>query len=267
MTKPTILITGAAGNIGRKLRQALHSQFTLKLLDLQNNGDPDIMVIDLSRWHPDLPALFTGVDAVLHLAADPDERKPWGELVGPNVDALNTVFLAAMLARVPRLIFASSNHAMGGYKDDEDRPGQWLTTNIEPKPGTRFESPSGVFHDSIAYGSMKFIGERLGLTYAAIVQGVYIAIRVGWVNRIGENRPEDLPPDAPNWFKRMWLSTPDLCQLIQLAIESPQQPGTSLIVNGMSDNAGMVWDIAYTSETLGYQPQDGLTEDFKDKAP
>jgi len=105
---------------------------------------------------------------------------------------------------------------------------------------------------------MKLFGERLGKCYAVSAKAVCIAIRLGWVNRIGNNRPEDLPSEAPIWFKRMWLSTSDMCQLIEQAITVQKDPGSFLIVNGMSDNEDMVWNIEETKRLLGYAPNDGL---------
>jgi NAD+ dependent glucose-6-phosphate dehydrogenase len=263
MTK-TVLITGAQGNVGKKLRAHLLGRYELKLLDMKAAGDADVAVVDLSKWDDRLVDLFTGVDAVVHLAADPHESKSWLELIPPNLDALNNVFVAAIKAKVPRVIYASSNHAMGGYKDVEGS-GRWLTSDLEPKPGTRFEWPLGVHRDSTPYGAMKLCGERLGLCYAESTPGVCIALRIGWVNPVGENRPEDLPAEANTWYKRMWLSNRDMCQLIELSITVPKPAGSYLLLNGMSDNEGMVWDIEYTRKVLGYVPQDGLTLDNKDR--
>ncbi|RTL39180.1 MAG: NAD(P)-dependent oxidoreductase [Candidatus Melainabacteria bacterium] len=258
--RKTVLITGAAGNIGTKLRRHLHGRYTLRLLDI-NGGDPDespeIIPIDLSTWSDALLELFAGVDAVVHLAADPHENKSWQELISPNLDALNNVFIAATKTNVPRVVFASSNHLMGGYSI-ETHTGRWLTTNLPPRPGTRYKTDDGEAHDSTAYGAMKLCGERLGKCYAEAAKGVCIAIRIGWVNHIGENRIEDLPSEASLWFKRMWLSTKDLCQLMEQAITVQQKPGSFFVVNGMSDNKNMVWDIESTKTLLGYEPQDGL---------
>jgi uronate dehydrogenase len=262
-----VAITGAQGNLGRKLQAHLRGRYTLKLVDINAGGDPDINVIDLSKWDNRLLELFGGVDAVVHLAADPYAGKSWMELLAPNLDALNNVFVAAIRAKVPRVIYASSNHAMGGYKEVE-RSGRWLAADLEPKPGTRFDDwPLGTpDRDSTPYGAMKLCGERLGLCYAQSAPGVCIAVRIGWVNRLGENRPEDLPAEAHIWYKRMWLSTRDMCQLMEKAITVPKPPGSFFVVNGMSDNEGMVWDLDYTRQVLGYLPEDGMTLDLKDKS-
>ncbi|MFZ8341000.1 hypothetical protein ACO1LU_14660, partial [Staphylococcus aureus] len=83
-----------------------------------------------------------------------NETKTWAELTKPNLDALNHMFMAATEARIPRLIFASSNHTMGRYKEEKRSGSGWLTTELEPKPGTLVTNSSGKTTDSIAYGSM-----------------------------------------------------------------------------------------------------------------
>jgi NAD+ dependent glucose-6-phosphate dehydrogenase len=253
----TILITGASGNIGKKLRAHLSDRYRLKLLDIDPNGDPQVDEIDLSIWNNRLIDLFDGVDVVVHLAADPNDYKSWEQLISPNLDALNNVFVAAIKARVPRVVFASSNHVMGGYSDS-NRDGRWLTAGLEHKPGTHYESSPGNPCDSTPYGAMKLFGERLGKCYAHAAGGVFIAIRIGLVNRIGDNRPEDMSADADIWFKRMWLSTRDMCQLMEQAITVPKEPQSFLVVNGMSDNVNMVWNIEETRALLGYTPVDSL---------
>jgi nucleoside-diphosphate-sugar epimerase len=227
------------------------------MVDIEPSGDPDISMIDLSKWDNSLVELLDGVDVVVHLAADPQANKTWEELIAPNLDALNNVFVAAIKARVPRVIFASSNHVMGGYLagSGSDRS---LTTKLEHKPGTLYVSRTGEECNSTPYGSMKLFGERLGKCYAEAADAVCIAVRIGWVWRIGDNRPEDLPKDALTWFKRMWLSTADMCQLMEQAITVALKPKTFLVVNGMSDNEGMVWNIEETKALLGYAPVDGL---------
>jgi len=246
-----VLVTGATGNIGTKIRSHLENRFSLKLLDLHGKGDPNVIEMDLSEWNDRIVDICKEIDVILHLAADPDETKSWQELIPSNLDALSNIFFAAAKNNVPRIIFASSNHVMGGYKDTE-KTGNWLNSEIAPKPGTHFENLN-----TTPYAAMKLAGERLSKGYAMANHGVCIAIRIGWVCRIGDNRPEDLPTEAPEWYKKMWLSTDDLCQLIEKSISTPLGPQTFLIVNGMSANEDMVWNIEETKSHLGYIPKDG----------
>ena len=85
----------------------------------------------------------------------------WTKLIGPNLDALVNVFQASAQAKVRRVIFASSNHVMGGYKDLTEP--FLLTTDLPPKPGTRYVV-DGEERDSTPYGSGKlfrYLGPHL----------------------------------------------------------------------------------------------------------
>lgn len=252
-TSKTVLITGAAGNLGGKLRRHLAGRYRLRLLDVEPKGDPDIRPADLSLWDEGWVTLFEGVDTVVHLAANPSANQSWAQVIGPNIDALFNVFTAAVQAGVKRIVYASSNHAMGGYKD-VDQPDK-LTTDIAPRPGTHYVI-DGQERNSIPYGSAKLMGERLGKCYYDIYGMSTIAVRIGWV-RHGENRAEDMP-DGRAWFRLMWLSNRDFCQLMERCIEATPAVGFA-VVNGMSNNTGMRWDIEHTRRLVGYEPEDDVS--------
>src|SRR5690349_882480 len=96
----TVVITGAAGNLGGKLRRHLEGRCRLRLLDRDPRGDAEVLAADLSRWDATWVSTFRGADAVVHLAADPTAQQTWPNLIGPNVDAAIHVFLAAAAAGV-----------------------------------------------------------------------------------------------------------------------------------------------------------------------
>lgn len=92
----TVLITGASGNIGRKLRSAWADVYNLVLIDKNApDDDPDVIAADLSVLDDEWITHFHGVDTVVHLAANGDEFAGWDELIAPNLDALANVFHAA----------------------------------------------------------------------------------------------------------------------------------------------------------------------------
>lgn len=249
----TVLITGAAGNLGAKLRRHLSGRFTLRLTDIDPRGDGDITQADLSRWDASWTRLFDGVDAVVHLAGCPLAHARWEELIAPNLDGLVNVFEAAARSGVKRLVFASSNHVMGGWKGD-CRAGT-LTTQMPPRAGTAYQV-GGESRLSTPYAAGKLFGERLGKCYADIHGLSVLAVRIGWV-RPGENRPEEIPPERGEWFRLMWLSNRDFCQVMERCLLADLSIRFE-VVNAMSRNAGMPWDIEHTRAVLGYEPQDGL---------
>lgn len=250
----TVLITGAAGNLGAKLRRHLEDRCELRLLDLDPRGDRAILPADLSRYDQSWVQQFEGVDSVVHLAADPVAFRTWPELIAPNLDAVANVYLAAAAGGVARVVYASSNHVMGGYQDDPE-PAR-LTTETPPRPGTRYVV-EGQQRDSSAYAAAKLCGERLGKCFAEAHGLSVIAVRIGWV-RPGENRADEVPRERGPWFRLMWLSNHDFCQLMEKCIDA--DPALRFaVINGMSANTGMRWDIEHTRRLVGYEPQDDVT--------
>ena len=133
----TVLITGAAGNLGTKLRRHLEERYQLRLLDRELRGDKTIVEADLSQWDTAWSRLFAGVETVIHLAADPAADRSWPDLVAPNIDAMIHAYEAAAQGGAKRFVFASSNHVMGGYKET---PEVVITPDLPPLPGTRYVS-------------------------------------------------------------------------------------------------------------------------------
>ncbi len=237
----TVLITGANGNIGRKLRTAWADRYDLVLLDLAAApDDPDVVAADLSVVDDDWMALFQGVDTVVHLAGNPNENAAWEDLIGPNMDTVSNVFQAAALAGVERIVFASSNHAMGGYKTLGDIP---ITVQLPPRPGN-------------SYGATKLMGERIGESLAEIFDLSFVALRIGWV-QAEANLPETLPDD---WGKELWLSNNDLIHLFDRAVEADLGERNFVVINGMSKNHGSRWDLTDSFESIGFSPADDAFE-------
>jgi NAD(P)-dependent dehydrogenase (short-subunit alcohol dehydrogenase family) len=233
----TVLITGASGNIGRKLRAAWADVYDLVLIDQNpSDDDDDVIQADLGILDDDWITHFHGVDTVVHLAANSNEFSAWDELIGPNLDALANVFHVAALAGVERIVFASSNHVMGLYENLGDGP---ISTDANPMP----DGP---------YGVAKLVGERFGQSLARAFDVSFIALRLGWIQE-GANRPETLPHD---WAKKMWLSNADLVRLFDCAVEAEIEDRSFVLVNGMSRNHGMRWDLSEAAELLGFLPND-----------
>jgi nucleoside-diphosphate-sugar epimerase len=245
----TILITGACGNIGRKLRAAWEEVYDLVLIDIAlGPEDDEVSEADLSAFDEGWMALFHGVDTVIHLAATPNEHSSWEDLVAPNLDAACNVFHAAALAGVERIIFASSNHSMGGYRNLGDIA---ITVDLPPRPGN-------------PYGAAKLMAERLGKSLSGVFDLTFVALRLGWV-QAGENRPETLPDE---WNRELWLSNGDLIRLFDRAVEADLGDRSFVVINGMSKNHGSRWDLSDSFEAIGYVPKDdSFVEDTRHPGP
>jgi len=236
-TPKKVLITGAKGNLGDKIRQHLDTaqeNYELVLIDRHEQGDSAIIQADLSIYDEAWAQHFAGIDAVVHLAAEPNPSASWNSLVKLNLDLLMNVYEAAVAKGSKRLIFASSNHTMGGYREEN----VVLTPNTPPKPGN-------------PYGTTKLMGERIGKSYSERHGLSVICLRIGWTPR-GENRPDEAMDN--NWWWQMWLSNRDYCQVVEKAILVENVPFA--VLNAMSNNTGMKWDLSDTRRILGYEPQD-----------
>lgn len=240
----TVLITGAGGNIGSKLRAHFASLgWTLRLLDIDPRGDDAIQAADLTDWNGNWQAQFANVDTIIHLAGDPSPRASWASAQRLNIDLTANVYEAAVVHGARRVVFASSNWVMAGH-----RPGQGpLTTEMEPYPIN-------------PYGVSKLVGERMARSMHASRGLSVICCRIGWVQR-GDNLPGP-HMGAGDWGQAMWLSNCDLCHAMERAVLAD---GIGFaVLNLMSDNPGMRWDIETTKRTIGYAPRDGVRPTLTD---
>jgi len=242
----TVLITGANGNLGRKMRAHLEARggYELRLLDLDAGGDAAVLAADLSVYDERWARAFEGVDAVLHLAAHPSPRIDWETAQRLNLDLTFNVYDAAARHGARRMVFASSNWVMAGYRFEDVR----LTTDLPPRPLN-------------PYGVSKLIGERAGKSLAEQRGVSFIGLRIGYCQR-GENLPGPHMGQG-RWGQDMWLSNRDFCHGWERAILA-ENVGFA-VLNLMSDNPGMPWDIEETRRVIGYEPQDGRAAEVTDE--
>jgi uronate dehydrogenase len=227
----TVLITGAAGSVGGMLRLRLaRPGRTLRLLDLAGveagPGEESVAgsVTDLAQ----MERACAGVDAVVHLAGISTEA-PWAKILEVNINGAYTVFEAARRAGVPRVVFASSNHAVG-FHTPEDYP---LSEDTTIAPDTY-------------YGVSKVAGEALGSLYHSRYGLDVICVRILTCY-------ETLPnPRA----LATWLSPDDAGRLFEACLTAPN-PGYR-VVYGVSANTrgGESWVSLDSARELGYESQD-----------
>lgn len=283
----SVLITGARGNLGTKLIAHLAEQdWCRRIVALDHEAGATETVsgteivwpgADISVPGP-WQGSFSGVDAVIHFAAFARPSVTWDEAF-LSFDMTANVGAAAVEHGVRRFVFASSNHAMGAYfADPLDAPPGWLKGALMPRPGTVWEA-GGVRTDSTRYGAAKAFGERFVMTLGPLSGGRMstVSLRIGWV-QVGENRPETLtaagtplPPEerqvqdaedgrTDRWFRNMWLSNRDFLDIAGRALSAAPDgwPDTGIVVNAVSNNAGMDWSLEEARSWLGYAPQDDV---------
>lgn len=283
----TIAITGADGNVGRKLVSCFLSDDRCERIYAidkywrggrgSNFDNPKVVAIesDLLSITGEWRRAVQNADAIVHLAAqNPHTDASWVDATASMEMTANLVSLAAQ-GKTKRFIFASTNHVMGGYKSGCDFSSSgWLSVNLEPKPGTKWHNGTHLV-DSTIYATSKLMCEHLLKSVASTSNLLAVSVRIGWVQP-NANEPDTLSiaGDAKydngvsartdedhltqHWFRCMWLSNRDLHALFRGALWYPSEKWDSnmIVVNGMSANKGMPWDISATSELLGYVAQD-----------
>jgi uronate dehydrogenase len=229
-----LLLTGAAGGLGRVLRPRLKAYCdVLRLSDLADLGAAaageevsQVPLQDAAAVH----GLLEGVDAVVHLGGVSVEAA-FDPILQANIVGTYNLYEAARKHGVKRVLFASSNHVTGFYRQDEV-----LDTNALPRP-------DGLYGVSKAFGEnlARFYFDRYGIETACL--------------RIGSSFAE--PKD-----RRMlatWMSFDDLERLVVSCLTAPLV-GYS-VVYGMSNNRTQWWDNT-KAKHLGYVPQDS-SEPFR----
>lgn len=234
----TILITGAAGNIGAKLTAHFRQTTDHQLRLLDRTGGDGIVAADFGLWDEAWAKNFAGVDTVIHLAGNAAGRASWASAMRDNINGTQHVLRAAREAKVRRVIFASTNQVMLGYRFKTGP----VTTDMPPAP----LSP---------YGISKFACEELGRAFNEETGIDFLAFRIGYFQR-GENQP-GAHMSIGEWGQSMWLSNRDMNQAMDKAIAAPAFGFA--IVNLVSSNAGMRWDIDHTRDIVGYVPLDSAT--------
>ena len=225
----TLLLTGAAGGLGKVLREPLKQHCdVLRLSDRVAFGEAgaaeQVVLADLADAGA-VDGMVKGVDAIIHMGGVSVEG-PFGPILQANILGAYNLYEAARKHGVKRIIFASSNHVTGFYRQSE---------TITPAHAPR---PDGLYGVSKAFGEdlSRFYFDRYGIETACL--------------RIGSSFPE--PRD-----RRMlasWLSYGDLFRLITAALTTPVL-GHSIIY-GVSDNPVTWWDNGSHARHVGYVPQD-----------
>jgi uronate dehydrogenase len=227
----TILITGAAGRIGTMLRLRLAAPGrVLRLIDVTPLPEPlgpgeegeTASVTDMAA----MTAACVGAAAVIHLGGIATESS-WDRILDVNINGTYTVFEAARRAGAPRVVFASSNHAVG-----------FTPSSDFPVPDFAYPAPDTY------YGASKAAGEAVAALYARRYGLDAICVRIlSCFER----------PTGPRMLAS-WLSPDDAGRLFEACLTAPS-PGFQVIY-GVSANTRGGWVSLDGARALGYQPLD-----------
>ncbi len=235
----TLLLTGAAGGLGTALRQRLKDNCDVLRLsdraaDCERLGAAQANEVIVPAELADAAAVeraVAGCQAIVHMGGVPVEG-PFDPILQANILGVYNLYEAARKHGVKRVVFASSNHVTGFYRQSET-----LTPAHPPRP------------DSL-YGVSKAFGEDLSRMYFDRYGIETACVRIG--SSFAEPRDRRM--------LATWLSFDDLHRLVTACLTTPVLGHT--IIFGMSDNSVAWWDNASVRH-VGYRPQDS-SDVFRD---
>ena len=221
-----IVFTGASGGIGTMTRPLLARLYPGLILSDRvepNDLQPGETFVKADLTRPDeVAAAVRGAHGVIHLGGHSVEGS-WDQILNANIIGCYNLFEEARKAGVKRIVFASSNHAVGFY------------------PRKRTIGPDVTVRPDSRYGVSKAFGEALGALYSDKHGMSVTCLRIGNVGA----RPLDVRRLA------IWISPEDIVQLFHIGLEHPDVRFE--ILYGVSDNAASWWDNARAHQ-LGYRP-------------
>ena len=266
-TRPRVLVTGANGLIGGFVMNAWRAPGSrFDPVGLARNAGPNAdIVADIGDLDA-LVAACAGIDAIVHLAATSAVDSAWEAVLESNLIGTYNVFEAARRAGVPRVVFASSNHAIGTYEL------QAAPALYDLDDDRVYDHTAEIRPDSL-YGVSKVYGEALGRHYVDQHGLSVVCLRIGgtrdpghpshpnqlWAD-MSDRRPETLA--LRRRMRAVWLSERDCVQLIEKSLLT-EEPW--VLVYGISNNPRRFWDIEHARRVLGYDPQDAAPEMIGDE--
>ncbi|SNS14680.1 uronate dehydrogenase [Noviherbaspirillum humi] len=229
-----LLLTGAAGGLGKVMRRELAGfAKTLRVSDIQGLGSgaehEEVFQCDLGDAAA-VNELVQGVDAIVHLGGISVEDK-FEPILNANIIGLFNLYQAARRHGVKRIVFASSNHVVGFYRQDEV-----LDTEVPMRPDT-------------LYGVSKGFGELLSRMYFDRYGIETVCVRIG----------SCMPEPKDRRMLASYMSYADFTELMRCALFKPEVGHT--VIYGMSANRDVWWDNSKAAH-LGFTPKDS-SEPFR----
>ena len=266
-SKINVLITGAYGLIGNlvyarlaaqsesydvygmvRRRQPSARSTALKLHEIPAEK---LRLADLSDFSA-VQRAVAGMDVIVHMAAAADGTSGWDRVLNDNIIGVYHIFEASLLAGVKRVVYASTNQVVFGFRADEPYKslfaGRFDDSDLERLRPIDHSQPTRPLN---YYACSKVFGEALAHMYAHTHGLSCICLRIGWVTA-----DDQLP--QPN-ARILWCSQRDIVQLVERCINVPDSLRFDIFF-GQSDNRYNLVDIQHARDVLGYAPQDRAEE-------
>ncbi|WP_123534916.1 NAD-dependent epimerase/dehydratase family protein [Halosimplex salinum] len=250
-----IALTGAGGNVGRALVDAFDDADEVLPFSHSEHDDLDSELLDVTD-PDDVTEKLDNVDVVVHLAGASQPDAEWETVSETNIQGTKHVMDAAVENGIDRVVFASSNHAVGTYNAADGDPESMTigyAQTVDADAPTRPDSFYGV-SKAACEGLTKFYADSEGLEV--------VNVRIGWYmseDDLREAVDGDGDPGKERFARALWLSPHDCRDVHEKAatVDLPENPVT---VNAVSRNDARFHSITETMRLLGYEPRDNAAE-------
>lgn len=233
----TVLVTGAAGRLGRATcRELLLRGHLVRAFDRLPAPHGQPIVGDTSD-RASIEDSLSGADALIHLAATPDDDDFSTRLLPDNILGLHAIIEAARACATARIVLASS----GQVNWTQQLDGPWPVTVASAI------SPRGW------YAVTKVALEAAGFTLARDGRSTVIAARLGWCPRTAAHR-EELA--GSRYGRRVYLSPGDAGRFCAAAATAPVAPGFHLLFATSQPDGEPIFDLEPAARLLAWTPVD-----------
>ncbi|WP_158964962.1 NAD-dependent epimerase/dehydratase family protein [Chachezhania sediminis] len=223
-----LLITGAAGGVGKVMRTRLaHMAETVRLSDIAPmdpaGPNEEVVQCDLADAAAVMD-LVDGCDGIVHLGGVSVER-PFAQILKGNIEGVYNLYEAARAHGMPRIVFASSNHVVGFHRQD-----------------SHLQATDPVMPDGL-YGVSKCFGEAMASMYHSKFGQETAIVRIG----------SCFPKPVNHRMLGTWMSYDDFVSMIEAIFRAPMLGCP--IIWGISNNDVTWWDNS-AARYLGWRPKD-----------
>ena len=242
----SILVTGAAGRIGRAaVRELVARGHRVRAFDVvAAKGTDDVIVGNITE--PEVVGkAMRGIDALIHLAATPDDDDFMERLLPNNLVGAYHVLEEARLAAVPRIVLGSSGQVV------------WWQRFTGPLPVTADAPPS----PRGWYAATKLFQEAAGRAFAAKYGISVLAARLGWCPR---NQAHINELNRTEWGPDVYLSPADAGRFFACAVEAPADLRFEVVYACSRPARQVIYDPTPARLLLGFEPRDTWPEGVED---
>ncbi len=235
--KQRILVTGSAGRLGRAAVRELKARgHFVRGFDLCVSPRVDESIVGTLSDADAIRQAASGVDVLIHLAATPDDDDFLTKIVPNNIIGVHNVLEAARLAKVKRIVLASSGQVVWWQRFTGPLP---ITVDVQP-------TPRGW------YAAAKLFAEGAGRAYVEAHGMSVIAVRLGWCPR---DKAHVAELGSTDWGPDVYLSPGDAGRFFACAAETMMPIGFEVVYACSRPLKTLVYD-PLPALKLGYEAHD-----------